>query len=152
MYLKWVQTNIIKNYKCLGNLHFLLLILGRAFDNPLYSNNPYFIRGQIIKIRIIIQIRVSIMNTMYFITLQKKVMLLLTASKPKLIDCTVHNQCLNILENCDFSQFWSKMVQFSISQKTLRADFTVKNQPNFAQKMSKEELWTGLRHFLTVGI
>ena len=29
--------------------------------------------------------------------------LLLAPSKPKLLDCTVHNQCLDFLENCDFS-------------------------------------------------
>ena len=40
------------------------------------------------------------------------------------------------------------MVQFSISQETLRVDFGVKNGPNFAPNMSKEALWTGL----TVGI
>ena len=46
-------------------------------------------------------------------------MLLLSPSKQKLVDCTVHNPCLNFLENCDFSQFRSKMVQFLISQETL---------------------------------
>ena len=61
--------------------------------------------------------------------------------KPKLIDCSVHNHCLNFLENCDFSPFWRKMVQFSISEEILRADFAAKN---------RSILWTGLRHFLTV--
>ena len=59
---------------------------------------------------------------------------------------------MNFLEKCDFSQFWSKMVQFSISQHILRADFTVKNGPIFAPKMSKEALWIGLRHSFTIGI
>ena len=35
--------------------------------------------------------------------------LLLAPSKLKLVDCTAHNQCLNILENCVFCQFGSKM-------------------------------------------
>ena len=74
--------------------------------------------------------------------------LFLAPSKLKLIDCTVHNPCLNFLENCDSIQFWSKMVQFSISQETLRADFAAKNRPIFAPKMSKEALLTGLIYSL----
>ena len=40
------------------------------------------------------------------------------------------------------------MVQFSISQENLRADFAVKNLPIFVPKMSKE----ALKGILTVGI
>ena len=43
------------------------------------------------------------------------------------------------------------MVKSSISQKTSWADFAVKNRPICAPKMSKEALWTGLRHSLGVG-
>ena len=93
----------------------------------------------------------------FFTSLQKKssksahfvfcafITLLFAPSKPKLIDRTVHNQCLNFVENWDFSQFWSKMVQFSISQETLRADFAEKNWLIFSPKMSKEALWAGPR-------
>ena len=68
-------------------------------------------------------------------------------SNPKLVDCTIHNQCWYFLENGGFSQFWSKMVQCSISHETLKANFAVKNQPIFAQNMSKEALWTGAKTF-----
>ena len=44
--------------------------------------------------------------------------LLLVPSNPKLVELTVHNQCLNFVENCDFSQ--------------------LKNRPVSAPKMPKE--------------
>ena len=52
----------------------------------------------------------------------------------------------SMFENCDFSQFRSKIVQMSI----LKTNFGVNYQPIFAPKMSKEAIWTGLWHSFIV--
>ena len=57
--------------------------------------------------------------------------------KAKIGGLYIDNECLNFLENCDFSQFWSKIVQFSISQETLGADFAAKNWQSLMKNRAK---------------
>ena len=49
----------------------------------------------------------------------------------KLIDYLLHKDRLTFLENCDFSQFTSKMAKFL-------KDFAVNDKPMFTPKVSKE--------------
>ena len=50
------------------------------------------------------------------------------------------------------SNSFSKTVQKSISEVTLKADFGVDNRPIFAPKVSKEALWLELWYLLKVCI
>ena len=68
--------------------------------------------------------------------------LLFAPSKPKLVDFKVHNQCLNFLWNWDFSQFWSKMLQFSISQEGW---FCGEKSTNFCFKDIKRSVMNGAK-------
>ena len=47
-----------------------------------------------------------------------------------LVDYFLYNQRLNLLDNCNFSHFRSKMKQKSISQGTLNKWFVVNNKSN----------------------
>ena len=63
-----------------------------------------------------------------------------------MVDYLHHNQCLNLLGNCDFSQLWNKTAQKLISQGTLKTDIGRNNRPILAMKVSKEAYWIWVRN------
>ena len=65
-------------------------------------------------------------------------MLILKAPLLELIEYLLQNQRFNLVKNCDFNQFRSKMAKKSISQGILKTDLRVNNQPILGLKVSKE--------------